>query len=151
MTGSTLKTVVEFGDQQISFHEVRKALKRSEHYIKLADGSVGQIPEEWLEKYKHLWNLAEETEDGCRVSDFHIPLLDKLLEEDEALHPPSDSDQPRTSAPLSGSRQSRPQRSSSGNCAPTKSTASTGCTSCVNINSAASSPTTWDWARPSRC
>ncbi len=85
-----LKTVVEFGDQQIPFHDVRKALKRGEHYIKLADGSVGQIPQEWLEKYKHLWNMAEETEDGFRVSDFHLPLLDSLLEEDAALHPPSE-------------------------------------------------------------
>ncbi|MCJ7434715.1 MAG: DEAD/DEAH box helicase [Anaerolineales bacterium] len=85
-----LKTFVEFGDQQISFHDIRKALKRKEHYIKLADGSVGQIPEEWLEKYKHLWNLAEETDEGFRVSDFHLPLLDKLLEDDETLHPPSD-------------------------------------------------------------
>lgn len=81
-----LKTFVEFGDQQISFHDVRKALKRKENYIKLADGSIGQIPEEWLEKYKHLWNMAEETEDGFRVSDFHLPLLDKLLEDDETLH-----------------------------------------------------------------
>ena len=85
-----LKTFVEFGDQQISFHDVRKALKRKENYIKLADGSVGQIPAEWLEKYKHLWNMAEETEDGFRVSDFHLPLLDKLLEDDETLHPPSE-------------------------------------------------------------
>jgi non-specific serine/threonine protein kinase len=85
-----LKTFVEFGDQQIAFHDIRKALKRGEHYIKLADGSVGQIPEEWLEKYKHLWNMAEETEDGFRVSDFHLPLLDKLLEDDETLHPPSE-------------------------------------------------------------
>lgn len=83
-----LKTFVEFGDQQISFHDVRKALKRGEHYIKLADGSVGQIPEEWLEKYKHLWNLAEETEDGFRVSDFHLPLLDSLLEENTTLQTP---------------------------------------------------------------
>jgi non-specific serine/threonine protein kinase len=85
-----LKTVVEFGDQQIAFHDIRKALKRGEHYIKLADGSVGQIPDEWLEKYKHLWNMAEETEDGFRVSDFHLPLLDTLLEEDATLHPPSE-------------------------------------------------------------
>ncbi|GAB1470695.1 hypothetical protein MASR2M66_15730 [Chloroflexota bacterium] len=85
-----LKTFVEFGDQQISFHDVRKALKRKENYIKLADGSIGQIPEEWLEKYKHLWGMAEETEDGFRISDFHLPLLDKLLEDDETLHPPSE-------------------------------------------------------------
>ena len=85
-----LKTIVEFGDQQISFHDVRKALKRGEHYIKLADGSIGQIPEEWLEKYKHLWGLAEETEDGFRLSDLHLPLLDSLLEDDASLQTPPD-------------------------------------------------------------
>ncbi len=85
-----LKTFVEFGDQVIPFHDIRKALKRKENYIKLADGSIGQIPEEWMEKYKHLWNMAEETEDGFRVSDFHLPLLDQLLEDDATLHPPSE-------------------------------------------------------------
>lgn len=82
-----LKTFVEFGDQQISFHDVRKALKRGERYIKLADGSVGQIPDEWLEKYKHLWGLAEETEDGFRLNDIHLSLLDSLLEEDATIQP----------------------------------------------------------------
>lgn len=85
-----LKTFIEYGDQQISLHDLRKALKRGEHYIKLADGSIGQIPAEWLEKYKHLWGLAEETEDGFRVSDVHLPLLDSLLEEDASLQPPPD-------------------------------------------------------------
>jgi non-specific serine/threonine protein kinase len=85
-----LKTLVEFGDQQISFHDVRKALKRGEHYVKLADGSVGQIPDEWLEKYKHLWNLAEETADGFRVADVHLSLLDSLLEDDASIQTPAE-------------------------------------------------------------
>ena len=85
-----LKTFIEYGDQQVSLHDLRKALKRGEQYIKLADGSIGQIPAEWLEKYKHLWGLAEETEDGFRVSDIHLPLLDSLLEEDATLQPPPD-------------------------------------------------------------
>lgn len=85
-----LKTFIEYGDQQVSLHDLRKALKRGEHYIKLADGSIGQVPAEWLEKYKHLWGLAEETEDGFRVSDVHLPLLDSLLEEDATLQPPPD-------------------------------------------------------------
>ena len=85
-----LKAMVEFGDQQISLLNVRKALKRGEHYIKLADGSVGQIPEEWLEKYKHLWNLAQETSDGFRVNDFHMPLIDSLLENDVSIEAPAD-------------------------------------------------------------
>lgn len=85
-----LKTVVEFGDQQVNFHDIRKALKRKENYIKLADGSIGQIPQEWLEKYKHLWGLAEETADGFRVSDLYLSLLDQLLDENPALQAPPD-------------------------------------------------------------
>jgi non-specific serine/threonine protein kinase len=85
-----LKTVVEFGDQQASLHDIRKALKRGENYIKLADGSIGQLSAEWLEKYKHLWGLAQETEDGFRVSDLHLSLLDSLLEDDASIQTPPD-------------------------------------------------------------
>lgn len=85
-----LKTFIEYGDQQVSLRDARKALKRGENYIKLNDGSIGQIPAEWLEKYKHLWGLAEETDEGFRLSDVHLPLLDSLLEEDATLQPPPD-------------------------------------------------------------
>ena len=85
-----LKTFIAYGDQQISLHAVRRAIRRGEHYVKLADGSIGQIPQDWLDKYKHLWNLAEETEDGFRINDFHLPLLDALLEEAATLQPSPD-------------------------------------------------------------
>jgi non-specific serine/threonine protein kinase len=85
-----LKTVVEFGDQQISLHDLRKAMKRGERYVKLADGSIGQIPEEWLRKYKHLWDLAEETDEGFRLNDVHLPLIDSLLDDDASIQTPAD-------------------------------------------------------------
>lgn len=85
-----LHAVVDYGDQQVALAQLRKAVKRGEHYIKLADGSIGQIPEELLEKYKQVWNLAEETEDGFRINDFHLPLLDSLLEGDAEVEIPSD-------------------------------------------------------------
>jgi non-specific serine/threonine protein kinase len=90
-----LKTLVEFGDQQISFHAVRKALTRGERYVKLADGSVGKIPEEWLEKYKHLWNLAQETDDGFRLNDVHLSVLDPLLADDTTIQTPAELAQRR--------------------------------------------------------
>jgi len=83
-----IKAYIEYGDQQVSLHDVRKAMKRGEKYIKLADGSAGQIPEEWLAKYKHLFGMAEETADGFRVADFHLPLVDQLIEEDAAIQTP---------------------------------------------------------------
>jgi len=78
-----VQATVIYGDQQVPLSAVRKALKRGEKYIKLADGSIGQIPEEWLERYKHLFELAEETADGLRISDMQLALLDELLAEAE--------------------------------------------------------------------
>ncbi len=78
-----VQAVVHYGDQQVSLNEIRRALKRSERYIKLADGSIGQIPEEWLQRYKHLFSLAQETEDGLRVSNLQLSLLDELLADAE--------------------------------------------------------------------
>ena len=85
-----LQAVVDYGDQQVALSQLRKSIKRGERYIKLADGSIGQIPEELLEKYKQVWNLAEETEDGFRINDFHLPLLDSLLESDTTIEIPPD-------------------------------------------------------------
>ncbi len=102
-----LQAIIQYGDQQISLKDVRKTLKRGERYIKLADGSVGQIPDEWLEKYRHLWNLAQETTDGYRVSDLQLPLIDTLLEGDASLQIPPDLKQRRDR--LRGFTQINPQ------------------------------------------
>ncbi len=74
-----LEAVVRYGDQEVTLREIRRALRRGERYVKLADGSVGEVPEAWLERYKHLFSMAEETEQGLRVSELHAPLLDNLL------------------------------------------------------------------------
>lgn len=78
-----LQAVVQYGDQEVSLSDVRKALKRGDAYVKLADGAIGQIPSEWLERYRHLFDLAEETETGLRVSDMQLTLVDELLADSE--------------------------------------------------------------------
>jgi non-specific serine/threonine protein kinase len=80
-----LKAVIHFGELEVSLTEIRKALRKKARYIKLADGSIGEIPREWLEKYKHLFGLSETTEDGLRLARHHITLLDQLLAENELL------------------------------------------------------------------
>lgn len=74
-----IEGTVEFGDQQISIGDLRRALKKKQRFIRLADGSIGQIPEAWLERYKKLFDLAEETEDGLRMQPIQVPLVDELL------------------------------------------------------------------------
>jgi non-specific serine/threonine protein kinase len=78
-----LEAVVRYGDQEVALRDIRRAVRKHERYIKLADGSIGQIPEVWLERYKHLFEMAQETGSGLRVADFHLPLVDELLEEAE--------------------------------------------------------------------
>ncbi|GAB4502688.1 MAG: DEAD/DEAH box helicase [Anaerolineales bacterium] len=80
-----LNTVIQYGDLPVAFKDMRRALKRRENYIKLADGTVGEVPQEWLDRYKHLFNLGEETEDGLRFSNQQVTLLDQLLGEAERV------------------------------------------------------------------
>lgn len=80
-----VNAVVRFGDVEVALKDIRKSLRKRERFIKLADGSIGEIPAEWLEKYKHLFALADETDKGLRVSQHHLTLLDQLLAEGERV------------------------------------------------------------------
>lgn len=88
-----VNTIVRYGDQEVNFHEIRRALLKRERFIKLADGSIGQIPEEWLKRYKALFDLGEETADGLRVHDYHLPLVDTLLQDADEQHIAADYQQ----------------------------------------------------------
>lgn len=74
-----LDAVVKFGGTEASLKEVRAALRKKETYIKLADGTIGEIPEEWIERYKHLFGLGDLSDDGIRLSNHHLTLIDQLL------------------------------------------------------------------------
>lgn len=74
-----LEAVVSFGDLEVPLKEVRRAIRRREKYLKLADGKIGAIPEEWIERYRHLFALGEETDTGVRLSQSHLTLIDQLL------------------------------------------------------------------------
>ncbi len=76
-----VEAVVRFGDQLLSLKELKRALRRRERYIKLADGSLGTIPEEWAERYRHLFAFGEERGDSrLRLSGHHMAIIDQALE-----------------------------------------------------------------------
>jgi len=80
-----LKIVITFGDIQLSLAEFRRALKKRERYVKLVDGSIGELPLEWLERYRHVFELAEESDDGLHLRKSQITLLEAALDQaDEA-------------------------------------------------------------------
>jgi non-specific serine/threonine protein kinase len=76
-----IQAVVNFGDLEVSLKDIRRAIRRRDRYIKLVDGSIGALPEEWIERYRHLFAVGEETDTGVRVSHSHLTLLDQLMSE----------------------------------------------------------------------
>ena len=80
-----VQAVVKFGDVPVSLAEVRRALRRRQRYVKLADGSIGEIPAEWIKRYRHLFELGEVEEERVRLGAHHALLLEELAAESDAF------------------------------------------------------------------
>jgi non-specific serine/threonine protein kinase len=81
-----VQAVVNFGELEVSLPEIRRAMRKHERFIKLADGSIGEIPEIWLERYKHLFAVGDVTKDGLRYFKHQITVLDQALSEADRVH-----------------------------------------------------------------
>lgn len=74
-----LSADVDFGGRKASFPELLAALARGDSTIRLDDGSLGVLPEEWIEKYGLLTQLGEIKDDELAFSKTQAGLLDALL------------------------------------------------------------------------
>jgi hypothetical protein len=72
---------IVFGDQSVSIVEVKRALAQKQNFVRLGDGSVGLLPEEWLKKYALLIKMGENKGNKLRLKKYHFGVLDELLAE----------------------------------------------------------------------
>ncbi len=72
---------LKFGEQVVSIIEVKKALAQRQNFVKLGDGSIGLLPEEWLKKYSLLLKMGETKGNKVRLKKYHFSILDELLGE----------------------------------------------------------------------
>ncbi|MBS1773128.1 MAG: SNF2 helicase associated domain-containing protein [Bacteroidetes bacterium] len=70
-----------FGDQKVSLIEVKKALGAKQNFVKLDDGSLGLLPEEWIKKYALLIKMGENKGGKIRLKRYHFSILDELMAE----------------------------------------------------------------------
>jgi non-specific serine/threonine protein kinase len=89
---------VNYGELEVSLKDVRQAIRKRAKYIKLADGSIGMLPEEWAEKYQHLFGMGQEHDDSLRFTNSQTLLLDQLIEESD--HAQTDAEFERRRAKL---------------------------------------------------
>jgi superfamily II DNA or RNA helicase len=69
----------EFEGEAVALPEILKALGRGEKFVQLADGSLGQLPEEWLERYGLIARLGHANKGEIRFTKTQAGLLDALL------------------------------------------------------------------------
>lgn len=73
---------VAFGDLKVSLKDVQKAIVKKDSFVKLSDGSIGLLPEEWLKKYASLFKMGEiKGKNGLQVSKFHFSVIDQLYDD----------------------------------------------------------------------
>jgi len=79
-----VKTIVSFGELEVSLKDFRRAIQKNHNYVKLPDGTIGEIPEEWFEKYKHILNIGKAQDNHLRFSHHQITIIDDILEGEQA-------------------------------------------------------------------
>lgn len=75
-----LEINVQFGHQKVNLREIKKALINKRKFIKLGDGTLGIIPEEWLKKFASYFKAGEVKNNAIKISDYQFNIIDELYE-----------------------------------------------------------------------
>lgn len=78
-----LKVAVHWGEQEVSLKEIRHAILNHQDTIMLEDGTLGHIPEAWINQYSLLLRTATEENGTLRLNKMHFTLLEDLLDKIE--------------------------------------------------------------------
>lgn len=78
-----LQTEVAFGEQQVKLADIRKAIMKRQNYVKLGDGTLGMLPEDWLKKYSTLFKMGKVSGKNVKLYAHQVGLLDGWVEEVE--------------------------------------------------------------------
>lgn len=71
---------VSFGEEQIKTADWIKALRNKESFVKLKDGSLGVLPEEWLKQAQKILAVADVEKGNLRISKYRFNIIDDLFE-----------------------------------------------------------------------
>jgi len=74
---------VDFEGKKANFPELLSALARGDQTIRLDDGSLGILPEEWLQQYGLLAGLGANADGNLRFGTAQLGLIDALLSDQE--------------------------------------------------------------------
>jgi superfamily II DNA or RNA helicase len=73
----------QFDQVKLALPKLLRAIKRGEETVRLDDGTLGILPEDWLEKYRLLAGLGSMHGDQLRFSRKQVGLIDALIASEE--------------------------------------------------------------------
>ena len=76
---------IDFGGGTIAFPELLAALSRGDQTIRLDDGSLGVLPEEWIDQFALLGQLGRVDGEALKFSKIQAGLLDAMLADQESV------------------------------------------------------------------
>lgn len=72
---------ISFGGEKIRTADWIKALRNKESFVKLKDGTIGMLPQEWMEQAKKVLAVANVEKGDIRISKYRFNVIDDLFEE----------------------------------------------------------------------
>ena len=72
---------VSFGDENISLKDIKKAVIKGDNFVKLTDGKLGILPDEWLAKFEKYFRQGQIKKDGLKISKLRFSIIDELFDE----------------------------------------------------------------------
>jgi SNF2 family DNA or RNA helicase len=76
-----VKITASWGDQEISFRDIKKAIVSGQNFVILGDGSFGMLPEEWLEKYANLFKFGVDDKEGLKINKKQFNIIEVLFDQ----------------------------------------------------------------------
>ena len=76
---------LSFGDEKIKTADWIRALRNKESFVKLKDGTLGMLPEEWLKQAQKILAVADVDKNGLQISKYRFNIIEDLFEEIDDL------------------------------------------------------------------
>ncbi|UEG50812.1 SNF2 family helicase [Ferruginibacter lapsinanis] len=74
------KVEIDFEGQRVGINDIKKALTAKQSFVQLGDGTLGILPDEWLQRYSLLFKVGDGKNDKLRLSKYHMSVIDELYD-----------------------------------------------------------------------
>ncbi|MES2430301.1 MAG: SNF2-related protein [Bacteroidota bacterium] len=74
------KVEIDFEGQRVGIADIKKAITAKQSFVQLGDGTLGILPDEWLQRYSLLFKVGDGKSDKLRLSKYHMSVIDELYE-----------------------------------------------------------------------